>query len=294
MITTLTGTARAPGTCGELLQGQFHPAEDFLVTLPVDIWSQVQVEIYPGPPTVTSTPPHKTKTRQAVRKTLDLYGRVQFGAHVNVDSALAEGKGLASSTADITAACLATARAVGVSISPEQISAIAGQIEPSDGIMYPGVVCYNHRTCRLIETLGTPPPLQALIVDPGGCVDTVAFNRLPKRYTADEMTALAAAYDTLKTGLRTGDMSRIGKAATISARINQRFLYNPLLESLVAIGREHRAYGVCVAHSGTVAGILFGAQAGDAVEQAIAAIQARIGPGIKMITTTTPGNDHYP
>ena len=250
------GQARAPGTCGELVQGQFADGTDFLITLPVDMWSLVRVAITPEPP-VRVCPATRAKTRQAVRLALDVLGHPDAGASVSVESDLPVGKGMASSTADIVAACRATAAALDRSLSPETISRIAGQIEPSDGVMYPGVVCYDHRRCRLIARLGALPSLEILVVDVGGEVDTLAFNTLSKNYTADELVAIQHAYDLTVNGLGTGDVASIGWAATISARVNQRLLAKPHLETLIQIADAHGAYGVNAAHSGTVAGLLF-------------------------------------
>jgi L-threonine kinase len=164
---------------------------------------------------------------------------------------------MASSTADIVAACRATASALGRSLLPETISGIAGRIEPSDGLMYPGVVCYNHRACRLIEPLGAMPPLDILAVDLGGEVDTLAFNSRPKHYSPAETKALQRAYDWVKAGLQTGDLALVGRAATLSGRINQRLLQKLPLEALIRIAEKRGAIGVNVAHSGTVVGLLF-------------------------------------
>jgi len=48
--------------------------------------------------------------------------------------------------------------------------------------------------------------------------------------------------------------------ATASARINQRYLPKPQLELLIRICQQHRGCGVQVAHSGTVAGLIFDAR----------------------------------
>ena len=261
-------SASAPGTCGELVQGQFKNGDDFLVTLPIDLWSEVQVEVDTASSIVQGTPINKEKTRLAVRKTLDFLGYSKVGARFNVVSAIPEGKGMASSTADIVAACRATATALGLSLSPEEISSIAIEIEPSDGVMYPGVVCYNHRRGMLIESLGTLPQLNILAVDLGGWVDTLQFNQTPKEYSPEELDEIGQAYELVKAGIREQNLGIIGAAATLSARVNQRLLPKPHLETLIEISSKYGAYGVCVAHSGTIAGLLFEQGASDAFENA--------------------------
>ena len=124
------------------------------------------------------------------------------------------------------------------------ISEIAGRIEPSDGLMYPGVVCYNHRAGRLIEPLGALPPLDILVVDLGGQVDTLTFNSRPKQYAVAEIKTLQRAYEWVKTGIETGDLALIGRAATLSGRVNQRLLPKPPLEALIRIAEKRGAWGV--------------------------------------------------
>lgn len=284
IISIQGASASSPGACGELVQGQFENGEDFLVTLPVDLYAEVQVELNFTSSIIQGAPDGKEKTRLAIRKTLDYLGYPSFGAAFTVTSDIPEGKGMASSTADILAACRATAQALGQELSSEEISHIAIEIEPSDGIMYPGVVCYNHRRGELIETLGALPPMDILAVDLGGHVDTLQFNRIPKRYNAEELEILCQAYELVRAGIRGQSLEEIGLAATMSARVNQRLLPKPHLDTLIALAAAYGAHGVCVAHSGTVAGLLFERGAKASVENARDAIWRRIDPTLVIYT----------
>lgn len=286
-VQVLTGIGRAFGTCGELAQGQFAPDEDFLVTLPVELWSEIHVRLDPASMVVTGNYPGKTKTSLAIRKTLDHLGYPDWGVIFQAWSELPVGKGMASSSADIVAACRAVANALGVSISPEEISGIAIAIEPTDGVMYPEVVCYNHRQGRLLERLGAMPAASLLVLDLGQQVDTILFNRIPKDYSADEMVRIRQAYTMIKSGLQHDDLTQIGLGATLSAEINQRRLPKPHFDKIVRLARACGASGVCAAHSGTVLGVLFAS--GEASRLAIMrrVIMAEIGPGIEMFETYT-------
>jgi L-threonine kinase len=155
------------------------------------------------------------------------------------------------------AACRAVANALGDSLTVKDISRLAVSMEPSDGLMYPGVVCYNHRRGELIELLGPLPSMQILVVDLGGHIDTLAYNELPKDYCKDELKELSQAFDLVRAGVKKDNRKLVGKGATISAQVNQRLLPKAYLDTLVEIAQLHHAYGVCVAHSGTVAGLLF-------------------------------------
>lgn len=275
MATTTTGTGTAPGTCGEIVQGQFRAGENFLVTFPIDLWSTVTIEFDSQLPGIACTPPEKTKSCRAVHLLLKHLNLRESGAILTFSSDIPIGKGMASSTADITAACRAVGAALDVAVSPELISEIAAQIEPSDGNMYPGVVVYDHLNCRLIETLGPSPPADLLVVDLGDTVDTVAYNQLPKTYSQSDFAAFQDAYHKVKAGIQFEDLAQLGAAATASARLNQKLLFKPELENLIALAEAHQAHGVCIGHSGTIAALIFNPNSPQ-LPQAQAAIAASL------------------
>lgn len=269
--------AAAPGACGELVQGQFEDGRDFLVTLPVSLWTKVHLKLTPVSSEIQRSTAGKEKTQQAIRKTLDYLDYPSYGATFAVLSEIPEGKGMASSTADIVAACRATADALGRPLSAEEISRIAISIEPSDGIMHPGVATYNHRRGELIERLGELPPMRLLALDLGGSVDTLQFNKKEKNYSKKELAKIEAAYQLVKIGLGEGNLEKIGRAATMSAKINQRLLPKPDLDRLIEIAKRHKSYGVCIAHSGTIAALIFDWNAKQALEKAKETIWQEIG-----------------
>src|ERR1039458_6783440 len=61
----------------------------------------------------------------------------------------------------------------------------------------------------------------------------------------------------LRRAITMEDVALLGRVATASARINQRFLPKPSLEFLVEVCQRHGGCGVQVAHSGTVVGLIF-------------------------------------
>lgn len=284
----LEGRGRALGTCGEIVQGQLAPGEDFLITLPVPLAATASVYLAPGEPRLEVRPAHKTKAAEAVRRTLAFLSAPLLGGELRVESDLPEGKGMASSSADIVAAVRATGAALGRELAEEEISAIAAAIEPTDGVMYaPLVVAYDHRRGRLRERLGYMPPAAIAVVDLGGRLDTVAFNARPKAYSEAERARLRRAYALAREGLRAGDLRRIGEAGIISARVNQRLLPKPALEPLTAAALGLGAAGIVIAHSGSVAGVLF-AGGGAAAELPAALARAGIRYEALYLTTTLP------
>ena len=251
----MKATVRCPGSCGELVQGTADGL-NFLVTCPIDLYSQVTVDLSPSGRT---TPPAGPKTREAVRRTLAYLGIVVADVAIEVKSELPAGKGMASSSADIAAACLATALAAGRTIEPAEICRIALDIEPTDGIFLSGITQIDHVTGKLLRSLGTPPPITIAVLDAGGEVDTIDFNQrsdlgsLNRRKEPEVQRALQL----VEQGVRNGDAALVGAGATLSARANQPILCKPALERIIEISRSYGAVGVNAAHSGTVLGVLF-------------------------------------
>jgi uncharacterized protein involved in propanediol utilization len=92
--------------------------------------------------------------------------------------------------------------------------------------------------------------------DPGGDgVDTVGLP--PAGYTRKEIEIFRSLLVRLRRAVATADLGLLGQVATTSARINQRYLPKPQLAPLLDICRTHGGCGVQVAHSGTVAGLIF-------------------------------------
>lgn len=252
----MRGVARVSGACGELVQGMVDDRY-FLITCPIDICSEVAVTLTPEGRFYA--PPGRSKALAAARLTMERLGEKRWGAALQVCNPLPPGKGLASSTADVAAAAAATAKALGAELSLEEIKDIALAVEPSDGTFFPGIVLFDHLRGQFWESLGEPPPMGLLIVDLGGTVDTLRFNRRPDLQALNRAKeeAVRRAVALVREGLARGRDELIARGATLSALANQEILYKPELESLVGISTALGALGVNVAHSGTVVGILY-------------------------------------
>lgn len=245
----------ANGTLGELIQGQTVAGEDFLVTFPVALWSRARIVINDSG--IVIAPPRKSKARRMASLVLQRLGLPNSGAVLEIECEVPEGKGCASSTADVVATARAVCDATGLQLEPGEIGELAVQIEPSDGVMWDGVVAFNHRAGRLLRHLGKLPVLRLVALDLGGHVDTVQFNRRPKDYSQNERRMCQEALDQIGAALDRGDVRLLGEACTRSSRIHQRILHKPELPELIRIVEETGGVGVSVAHSGTVVGLIY-------------------------------------
>ena len=250
-----SATASAPGSCGELAQGMLR-GDYFLVSCPIDMRSTASVELAPGSGDIRA-PASAPKARRAVALTLAHFGRADLNAHLRLQSPLPRGKGMASSTADVAAAIAATAAALAAPMPPALIAQLALQIEPSDGIMLPGIAVFDHKRGRLARALGDPPPMRVLALDFGGGVDTLAFNRVNRDRALKRLQpAFAEALALIKQGIRSGSPAEVAAGATLSAITNQPLLYKPRLDAALRLSREVSGLGVNAAHSGAALGLL--------------------------------------
>ncbi|MFS8197578.1 kinase [Streptomyces sp. CWNU-52B] len=255
------GTGAACGTFGELLQGVLPDGTAFLVTFPITLGTRAwfrhdrhgPLRVYPA---------HKTKSLVLARTMLDSRGPGGGGSLV-LDSDLLIGKGLASSSADL----VATARSVGTVLdldtSPAAVEDWLRPIEPTDGVMHPGIVVFEHRAVRLRARLGTLPPVTVVAVDEGGHLDTVAFNRRTRHVPGALAAEYARLVDDLAAAVAGADLTGVGAVTTRSAALNQRWLPKRNLDALTRIAGRLGAPGVVCAHSGTMLGLLLDATAPD-------------------------------
>lgn len=226
--------------------------------------------------------PERTLVRRAAILALREFSRHPSpakGGQVEITSDIPRGIGMGSSTADVTATIRAVADYHGVSLSREEVGRLAVLAEcASDSIMIDDrVVLFAQRDGVVLETLGYRlPPLVVVGCDtaPGVKVDTLGFR--PAEYNDREVGAFGVLRAALRRALATEDVALLGRVTTASARINQRFLPKPNLERLLDLCLGLGGVGIQVAHSGTVAGLIFDGRwpgVDRAVQECVAGIE---------------------
>ncbi len=250
--------ARVPGSCGELVQGILD-GHNFLVSCPIDIYSVAAVTIVNGTGRVYGDA-EASKARRMVELTLAHFRRSDVDVWLKLNNAMPRGKGMASSTADMAAASAATAKALGAcpEMNPRDTARLALEIEPTDSVLYPGITLFDHKRGNLIKMLGNIPPMRVAVLDFGGTVDTVEFNRINRDSILNRMQSVhLEAISLIERGIINRNAHDIGAGASLSAIANQEILFKPQLEDVLRLAEDVGAVGVNVAHSGTVIGMLF-------------------------------------
>ncbi len=251
------GIGVANGTFGELLQGAL-PGDNnhFLVTLPIQKFSRAVFTPDIASKRITVTPTNKSKSLDLVQKLIDHY-ELRIGGHLSIESELPEGKGLASSSADLVATARALESTMGSVIPTDLILALLRTIEPSDGVMYPEFVTFFHRKVELGRRLGFPVRLKVLAIDEGGQIDTIEYNQRNHPFTDEECAEYADLLQMIETAIRCNDLGLLGRIATRSAILNQKRNPKRHLDLMLEISKATHALGVVVTHSGPCIGLIF-------------------------------------
>jgi uncharacterized protein involved in propanediol utilization len=267
-IANFGGVGFASAHHGEILQGVFYDDKGKLrrglVTLRFAERGS-RATFYPSAtwPEIVSAPEMLKASRAAslAMEELATDHSPVIGGYIDISSNVPRGMGMGSSTADVTAAIRAIADFHGVTPSAEKISKIAVRAEwASDPIMIDDeAVLFAQREGVVLETFGHTLPGMIVVgcnADPGAaCIDTLAL--APAKYSVSDIEHFSFLRAELRVAVVNGDVARLGMVATCSALISERFLPKPALEFLLDVSRSCGGCGVQVAHSGTVAGVIF-------------------------------------
>ena len=255
----MTYYVRAPGTCGEFLQGSID-GQSFLVTCPINRYSYALSNvIQPFSKEFCALQPKSAQARKLVQELVQQKNKNQICPPVYVRSDILQGKGMASSSADISVTAMATALAMDYDLSLKELEQICLSVEPTDASFYQGVTQFDYIKGTISKPLGMCPPLKILVFDESGSIDTVSFNKQAdlQNKILEKESIIQESFDLFKQGLITHDIKLIGQAATLSAFGNQRILYKPNLYDFHDVGNSYNSVGTIIAHSGTIMGLLF-------------------------------------
>ncbi|WP_203362754.1 hypothetical protein [Bacillus sp. REN10] len=249
------GVGSCFGTFGELAQGEIK-GKPFLFTFPCPLYSEAKFT-----PAQVGSLMGETKGRKlafiAAERTLQWLGCPPSG-YLSITSSIPVGKGMASSSADITAAIRAVATSFHTMLSPEQEAMIAASIEPTDGVMYEGITAVNQQTGELLQAFPDAPKFVCIGFDSGGTVNTRLFHGNKKSYNEAEKRTLDHIFHQMASGLQERNAERVLQAATKSAKVNERFLRKSNLHLFLQLAEVVNG-GVIIGHSGTVIGLLLDA-----------------------------------
>lgn len=251
-----------PASCGEFVQG-ISADEEYLCSYAIDKYSTVIVE--EGLNDINSGPYKSRKAVEEVFKKFNIPIKDSKNISIHINSDIPIGKGMASSTADIGATIKATLSLIGKNLSSEEISKLAANIEPTDSIFMEKHCIFNPLNGEVIKSLGKIDNARVIILEPKITLSTMKIRKdiKYKEKKIDNKEVIKEAFYLLEEGITKNDLSLIGKASTLSSLANENIHKKEGLNKIIEISKAYGAYGVNIAHSGTVVGILIDREMND-------------------------------
>lgn len=244
-----------PASCGEFVQGILDK-EEYLSSYAIDMFSIATIEekksdVNLGP----------NKSRKAIEKVFEKFNiplKESRNISLDIDSNISVGKGMASSTADIGATIRATLSLLNKKLNNEEISYIASEIEPTDSILLYENSIFNPINGNVKSYLSPLEKAKVIILEPDEILETSLIRSNPSylEKKLENRDIIKKSFNLLEEGLYKNDLKIIGKACTLSSLANENILKKPYLNEIVDISEKMDAYGVNIAHSGTVIGML--------------------------------------
>lgn len=245
-----------PASCGEFVQGIIDD-EEYLCSYAIDMYSEVYIE-----EKLVDINLGRYKSRLAIEKVFEKFNlpkKYTKNISLNINSKIPVGKGMASSTADIGATIKATLSLIDKDLSSEEISKLAAEIEPTDSIFIDKNSIFNPLNGTVIKYLGNLTNAKVIILEPNKVLDTMKI-RLRQDYNklkVENKEVIKKSFALLEEGLKkNNNLSLVGEACTLSSLANENIEKKEYLNEIIKISKKYGAYGVNIAHSGTVVGIL--------------------------------------
>ncbi|MFV0408369.1 MAG: hypothetical protein ACK5LJ_01305 [Paracoccus sp. (in: a-proteobacteria)] len=259
------GVGHCSGHFGELLQGRFSDGQGGsfrgLVTLSSrSVGSTARAVIVSGIGNIKA-PQGLSKVARAVQTYRDLH-HVPHDQDLRIDivSNIPPGIGMGSSTADIVATVRALDQAYGHLTNIDDLVALVLSVEDAcDSTMLDhNVRLFAQRDGKVREEFGARLPsfyVLGLDMMPGKVF--VTDDMPPAEYSAAEISHFDELLQRLRLAVRDGDVRSVAAIATESAMINERKYPKGNIEHLLLLQKTMSALGICISHSGTIAGLIF-------------------------------------
>ena len=251
-----------PASCGEFVQGVLDN-EEYLSSYAINLFSVATLE--EGKEVIHTGPKKSRRAMELVFEKFNIPVDESKKISLNINSQIPIGKGMASSTADIGATINATLSMLGKTLTGEEISKLAVKIEATDSLLLNRHSIFNPLTADIKKYMGGIDNAKVVILEPDDILDTKSIRMTPnyRMYKMQNKEIIRESFSLLDEGLAKNDLSLVGKACTYSSLANENIHKKPFLKEIIEISDKFGCYGVNIAHSGTVIGILMDKEMDD-------------------------------
>ncbi|SES87978.1 hypothetical protein [Anaerobranca gottschalkii] len=247
--------AKVPGSCGELIQGLIG-GKELLVSYPVNLYSTVEITLKEKNTTRKLDLTKHLKVYKVFRlflKKLSLeYLIDKF--EINISNQIPVGKGMASSTADLAGVLWGVSTLLNYPITDKELGKILALVDPTDSTIFKDLSLFDPKKGKVVKNLGPVPHFSILVLQGYGTIDTKKLYKNKNNKGRKDLKELIVK---LNRALKEGNIQSLGEIATLSALENQKILYKPYLEEVINLVYKYNGYGLNIAHSGTVCGVIY-------------------------------------
>ncbi|XTZ39855.1 L-threonine kinase [Salmonella enterica] len=252
--------AECPASCGEIIQGWVLGGEK-LISCPVEWYSCVEATF------ATPIARERPKMRAMVNMLLaywQLPADLTQAIRIEYYSTIPVAKGMASSTADIAATAVATARLLELPLKQTELARLCVALEPTDSTIFSQLTLFDHITADTQIACEGLPSLELLLLESPQTLTTAAYHRMARRQElVSNSDTLDRAWKQVQRACALNDAGLLGEAATISAIASQTLLPKPEFHRLLDLVERYDLYGINVAHSGSVVGLMLNSSQHD-------------------------------
>ncbi|AXY26084.1 hypothetical protein CL176_08765 [Suicoccus acidiformans] len=233
-------SVKVPAHCGELVEGN-DGAHHFLASYGVDLYSQVSIQ-----QGQTKQQLNGDKSRTLLASMEEQYGISCEGLSLSMMSEIPVGKGMASSSADLSGLIVALNEWFQLNLSREEMFKILTEIEPSDSNLLAPLTLIDFMQGDILGQFLAVSEMDLLILLLDEEIDTYQFYQ--KNQYKDFITYQTLLSDFIN-ACQSQNISRIAELAYQSAWLSG--VKYPYLESFYKLRKHTGFFGLNIAHSGT-------------------------------------------
>jgi L-threonine kinase len=248
---------QCPSACGELIEGQIGGV-NFLSSYTIDCFSQITIE----PGQISEIFEGKHSKLCAV---IDLLAQAQllpkdWRSEISLKSSsqIPVGKGLGSSTADLSAGLVAVSDYYKLGLTTADIVDYCVKVEATDHSIYTDTTLMNHVTGEVYYQTPYIFDMSVLVLEPPEMIDTrQSMQAISSHQSEARETIFKRLVEELIEAYKRRDIAWLADIAWTSALLNESVLEKPLLHTFKKLVKVDGVLGLNIAHTGSVIALWF-------------------------------------